>query len=519
MNPLDDELVGPTRPLGHHCMAIFALGTLGDVLPLLILSYELMGITKISIRITFVTNAVHKDIVDAYTAPFMKSIGDENQFRVDYVQCSPLTLPSKSDFYDMNSMDEICGKVALRSELILVIANLFCLSGYLVAESRCVPCILIHPHRPPSKMPLNFKTMLKRRLPKFYRQLFTESSRYRKEDDGISSPKWNRKYEGRSIDEEHRVTPDSSCWQDYEEWLWPTLTSMYDSTRRILKLKSVLSLSYVIPRRPIVLLVQSPQFYPPPGYWPSDRYIVSGCITHDQLISCSLSATGSAPNQNPFSPPLPFFYSFLPIIDEFISRQHCNTVCVDFGSMTQLLVTQYEWSIFCSTLLNLANLDFTFIINCHESFDMIRDSFINVLHYRNKRSVSSSLVLTAAAVAAAAAACSADTAQSNRTVEIEGILLLEGHVEHSVLFKKCVAALHHGGAGTLGACLHAGVPQGDRSQQKMEHYFFHLTLSHDLFNDLIKYYKTHSSYSLLPLPHPTATCYFRSQYPSQLLSL
>lgn len=475
MNPLDGEVECPTRPLDHHCMAIIALGTLGDILPLLILSYELMGITKISIRITFITNAAHKDIVDAYAAPFMTSIGDQNQFRVDYVQCSPLTLPSKltkSDFYDMKSMDKICGKVALMSDLILVIANLFCLSGYLVAESRCVRCILIHPHRPPSKMPLNFKSMLKKRLPKFFRQLFTKSSRCRKKDVG------------RSIDEEHRVTSDSSCWQDYEEWLWPTLTSMYDSTRKVLNLESVLSSTYVIPRRPIVLLVQSPQFYPPPGYWPSDRYIVSGCITHDQLMSCSLPASGLAPNQNSLSPPLPFFYSFLPTIDDFTSRQHCNTVCVDFGSMTQLLVTQYNWSIFCSTLLNLAKLDFAFIINCHESFDAIRDSFITVSHYRGKRSASSSR---------AAAACSTDKAKSNRTSEIEGILFLGGHVDHSALFKKCVAVLHHGGAGTLGACLHAGVPQGDRLQQKIEHYFSHRALLHNLINVVIEYHNAHCS--------------------------
>ena len=457
---LSGDKVGRSMgPIDHPCMAIIALGTLGDVLPLLTLSCELMVTSKESVRIIFVTNAAHKNTVDSYIKPLPESTVTRNHFRAEYVQCSPLSVSlesMRSDFYDMDSVDEVCRKVALMSDLILVIANLFCLAGSLVAELRRVRCILIHPHKPPSKMPPNFKSMLKRRLPNFYRQLFAEPTTCRERDEGNLVCKRNKECEDDDIDQKLPVILDSCSWQDYEEWLWPTLTSMYDSTRRVLKLRNVSSPSYIIPRRPIVLLVQSPQFYPPPGYWPSDRYIVCGCITHDQLTCRSLPATATAqtPCQKFFPATLSLLPSFSPLIDEFISRQDCNTVCVDFGSMTELLVSQYEWGTFCSTLLALANSNFSFIMNCQSFFNVIMESFIAASQCRGNGCPSSP------SLAPGAATYSTQTTESNRTIEIEGVLLLEGHVEHTLLFRKCVAVVHHGGAGTLSTCLRSGVPQG-----------------------------------------------------------
>ena len=448
-------------PIDNPSMAIIALGTLGDILPLLTLSCELMVTSKESVRIIFVTNAAHKNTVDSYIKHLPEGKRTENRFRAEYMQCSPLSFslePMRSDFYDMDSVDDACRKVALMSDLILVIANLFCLAGYLVAEFKCVRCILIHPHKPPSKMPPNFKSMLKRRLPNFYRQLFAEPTTCRERDEGILFHRRNKVCEDDDIEEKLPDILDSCCWQDYEEWLWPTLTSMYDSTRRVLKLQSVSSPSYVIPRRPIVLLVQSPQFYPPPGYWPSDRYIVSGCITHDQLTCRSLPATATASSQNSFHATPPLLPSFFLLIDEFLSRQDCNTVCVDFGSMTELLASQYEWGTFCTTLLSLASLNFSFIMNCQSSFYAIMESFIAASQCRGNRCPSSPS--SPSSSAPGAAMYSTRTIGSNRTIEIEGVLLLEGHVEHTLIFRKCVAVVHHGGAGTLSTCLRSGVPQG-----------------------------------------------------------
>ena len=454
---LSGDKVGRSMgPIDHPCIAIIALGTLGDVLPLLTLSCELMVTSKESVRIIFVTNAAHKNTVDSYIKPLPESAVTKNHFRAEYVQCSPLSVSLESmisDFYDMDSIDEVCRKVALVSDLILVIANLFCLAGALVAELRRVRCILIHPHKPPSKMPPNFKSMLKRRLPNFYRQLFAEPTICRERDEGNLICKENKVRVDDDIEEKLPVILDSCSWQDYEEWLWPTLTSMYDSTRRVLKLQSVSSPSYLIPRRPIVLLVQSPQVYPPPGYWPSDRYIVCGCITHDQLTCRSLpaTATGPGPAQTPCQN---FFPATSSLIDEFISRQDCNTVCVDFGSMTELLASQYEWGTFCSTLLALADLNFSFIMNCQSSFNVIMESVIAASQCGGNRCPS------APSSAPSTATYSTQTTGSNRTIEIEGVLLLEGHVEHTLLSRKCVAVVHHGGAGTLSTCLRSGVPQG-----------------------------------------------------------
>ena len=37
--------------------------------------------------------------------------------------------------------------------------------------------------------------------------------------------------------------------------------------------------------------------------------------------------------------------------------------------------------------------------------------------------------------------------------------ILSHHVSHSWLFPKCVAVIHHGGAGTVSSAILAGVPQ------------------------------------------------------------
>eukprot|EP01032_Pedospumella_encystans_P017453 gene17453-19888_t len=39
------------------------------------------------------------------------------------------------------------------------------------------------------------------------------------------------------------------------------------------------------------------------------------------------------------------------------------------------------------------------------------------------------------------------------------ILLVPNSVQHSVLFTRCITVIHHGGIGTTGACMRAGIPQ------------------------------------------------------------
>ena len=388
-------------------VAVFALGTAGDVLPLLILSRGLIDHPSSSgnIEIIFVTSDDHIAIVQSYFRGATTRSSDDGSgtdashrnFSVCYVQLPSLGLSSaeKETFFAMDELNDVCAKVGQIDNLSLVIANLFCLAGWLVAESRDVQCVLIHPHKPPTRRPADFRLSLKRHAPSFYRALCLAQ-----QDE---QPMSGLGREGSSVD-----------WQDYDEWLWPTLSTMYDSLRLSLGLKHPSSPSYVLPMRPFVLLALSPRFHPPPGYWPADRYMISGFISRQQLNEENIEVLS-------------------PDLSSFFETQSCRTVCIDFGSMTRLILAEYDVRIFHETLLHLS--DFSFVILCHGFELEIRTLFSS---YSSIHTALSSI----------------------RKEADKRVFYVDGRINHAVLFRRCVAVLHHGGAGTLGACLLAGAPQG-----------------------------------------------------------
>jgi hypothetical protein len=414
-------------------ITIFALGTLGDVLPLLIVSYELQNFSSLTgrIHIIFVTNICHRASVESYFPPCVYAVENDSQFSAEYIQLSQLGFRDKETFYSMSEMNAICTRIGHLDHLSLVIANLFCLAGWFVAELKSVRCIFIHPHKPPSKRPQNFLSMLKCTAPYLHRQLLADSNSsipYLK-DDIVKFPG----------DDRVRHAADRATWQDYDEWLWPTLSDMYDHLRRSLNLKPTFSPSYSPPKKPIVLLAASPQFFPSPGYWPSDRYIMSGFISHESL-------SGDVSHHESTLP-----CAVLP----FVKQQGCDVICIDFGSMTEVLIRAFDWTVFCRAVVAIKG--FSFIIICHDHLEFIRCNFTSICE---NLSVIVDYTGTASRADQRPVAVEAYSKGSDRTCEISNILLLGGHVLHSLLFKECAAVLHHGGAGTVGACLRAGIPQG-----------------------------------------------------------
>jgi hypothetical protein len=412
-------------------ISVFALGTLGDVLPLLIVSYELQKFSSQlgRIHIIFVTNICHRASVESYFPPCEDAVESNRQFSAEYVQSSQLGFRDKETFYSMSEMNAICGRIGHLDHLSLVIANLFCLAGWFVAELKNVRCILVHPHKPPSKRPHNFLSMLKCAAPYLHRQLLANSSTLNLKDDLMKF----------ADDKRIENAADRANWQDYDEWLWPTLSDMYDHLRRSLDLKPTYSPSYSPPKKPIVLLAASPQFSPPPGYWPPDRYIMTGFISHESL-----------------SGDLSYNESTLPCaVLPFIKRQGCDVICIDYGSMTEVLIRTFDWTVFCRAIVAVKG--FSFIILCHDHLDFLRCNFTAVCE-------TVSVIVGDVGTASRADQHSVATGEyaqgSNHTNKISNILLLGGHVRHALLFKECAAVLHHGGAGTVGACLRAGIPQG-----------------------------------------------------------
>lgn len=393
-------------------IAIFGLGTLGDTLPLIALSVELISIYSASrlLKIFFVTNAAHRSHVEKYFPNYIVTSRRKQIFFAEYISNAPLNLnPHQLSFLSMDEINLIVEKMALTDNLKLVIANLFCLTGWLLAEKFGVRCILLHPHKPHSERPSSFLSSLKRSAPYFHRRILLEENLEHCADLALLAIGNNN---------------STINWQDYEEWLWPILTSFYDSTRQKLNLKDISSPSYVPPLNPVVLLAISPYFYPVPGYWPSDRYIVSGMISLDQVSEKCLDVLDE---------------SLLADLSALLSLQEYPVICIEFGSMTELLVQQYDWNVFCATLQKVCG--FSFLMLCHQYHATITefleendDTSIGMKHAEHNR-ISGCLSL------------------------FNNVILVGGHVGHSSLFKRCAAVLHHGGVGTLGAALHAGIPQ------------------------------------------------------------
>ena len=401
-------------------IAVFALGTSGDIQPLLILSsYLLRKLTNVSI--TFTTNSAHMENVETFfpITPQFRARCDSDgprrhmsRFSVFYVRTPPLGLSGidRDAFFSMDEINSICAKISVIQNLRLVIANLFCLAGWIVAESRLVPCILIHPHKPPSKRPPDFRTYLKRCNPTYYRQMLAN-------DDVNSSAGFQNPLLKRGS--------DCISLLDYEEWLWPTLSTMYDSTRVSVNMPSCLSYySGILPLQPIVLLAVSPRYFPIPGYWPLDQYLVTGCITNQQLEL----EENSTHNQRKIN--------LTPILQSFLDNQKCDTVLIDFGSMTELLVKEYDWRIFFLTILRIK--DYSFVISCHSYKSFIHQIFASMLSFTSIGENDDGLMDN----------------------DMNRIYFLNESVCHPTIFKQCVAVLHHGGAGTMGTSLLAGIPQG-----------------------------------------------------------
>jgi hypothetical protein len=472
---------------GNHpqIIAIFGLGTLGDILPLLILAKFLLEQSfeakEASVEIIFITQIFHDATVQSFFPMDAYSSNYNNKFSVTYVHSHPIGLnrndrdKNKGDidsekntnerdsFYSLEELDLICVQIASIDALRLVIANLFCLVGFLVAEKKGIRCLFLHPHKPPSRKPADYQSALKRGAPTFYQQLFQKQSLSTNcKNYQLVSLNFLVNQQG-----SYHTTRNLSDWQDYDEWLWPLLSPMYDSTRDALHLSHFTSIDYILPLAPMVLLTVSPHYFPPPGYWPVDKYSVIGYMQYQntekikQMFDNNDKHSGNNHIRNEAEIVDTVHLnshdvshtsnSILPeIVQQFISCQNDNTICIDFGSMTELIIHEYSLGIFCCTLLNIQN--FSFIILCHGYINLFQSYLLKALKI---------LELTENWDCEGNGSCETD--MNVKVLKFsEKICLVDKFMDHTILFKKCVGILHHGGVGTLSCCLLVGIPQGKK---------------------------------------------------------
>ena len=109
-------------------------------------------------------------------------------------------------------------------------------------------------------------------------------------------------------------------------------------------------------------------------------------------------------------------------------KEFRGLICIDFGSLTDWIVATFSLQFFLTTLIHLRD-QYSFILVTHKQFYAFITGF-DIAY--NQLSIS----------------------------ERNGLLLIEGDVNHSSLIRKCVTVISHGGIGTVNTCLRVGIPQG-----------------------------------------------------------
>ena len=366
-------------------VAVFALGTYGDFLPMQLLARSIIE-DDVNYSIVFVTNRDN----ERYTKP--------SNERVSYLFVSAPSISFRSEdresFFSTDELFEICATIkSMGGNVQHVVANLFTLSGFILAVALDVHCTLVALHGPTGKCPSSFRESLKTSWPTFYDKLNCLSS---------SSLSF--------------VT-----WDDYEQFLWPTLSSEYDELRDKLGLGHPDDVSTAMPRRPLVLLVQSPRMFPLSSSFP--RCQVIGCIhshSNNQLL----------PTLSP---------EIIAFLDDQQQRGH-SVICIDFGSLTSFIesaVTVAEHHDFDELAVFLGAI-FALVCNTPNHASEYAFSFVVVCH--------------GCPMFAGKTRAVADNSDGR-------IHVVDGDVFHDSLFRRCSAVVHHGGAGTLHSCLHVGIPQ------------------------------------------------------------
>jgi FkbM family methyltransferase len=431
-------------------LIVLAFGSWGDVYPLLLLAVALVrepmkrsttpvGTDFPRCTIVFVTHVSHAVAIGEQLEDAEIPIaGNTVSITMRYVD-SPVVgsmTTSESDFYSLSSQCELLAELSNMCGIKLVLANLFSLQGYLLACSMKITCIFVHPHFLPSRTQKacpSLQHWVKKCAPALFRQVYRGSE---------CGPGAFRNH--------------------LEQYLWPVLSSHYDCVRDTLKLTSPSSVGYVLPLPPAaVFLCHSVLLCPAPDD-SKNTSMVSGtsicdnnasvlrvCGSFDdatvsdtvdgtmksllQTIQCLSS--GPVGSQSCVCRSTLSCLNFISAVRSRLETPHGaegklkGTVIVDFGSMTTVICERYDIYPLLNALLALTD-RYAFIILCHSAREHIYFCLCEILSQNSMY----------------------DGVNSNLHV-------VGGNVNHSWLLRHCVTVIHHGGSGTVSACLKSGVPQ------------------------------------------------------------
>lgn len=316
----------------------------------------------------------------------------------------------------------------------LIVFNLFALAGWHIAESLSVPSVALSPYLFASSPPHWFKSCFRNERPQLYKLL--------------------------------RQAPVGRVgWGELEHWMWPLFAEEWDPFRALLGLPAPLQDDTLPPATPLVYGM-SPAVCPPPGYWPSSVHLTGfWFIAH--------------------STPLP------PELSRFLDEGPAP-LYLGFGSMGELSLL--EPSLQCGLLAAVCRVALKLrlrLVVMESSFNVLRavktsggDTDIkgtddgNNNNNNNKHKGSNDEPV---GTREEEQECVGRTSKPRDNEEEEtddnddagciaemwklkdemaqNLLMVRGGVNHSLLFPKCKAIVHHGGSGTTAAAVRAGVPQ------------------------------------------------------------
>ena len=383
-----------------------AFGSRGDIVPILsVLRGTLCRANHAGsmAHVLILTHRCFQDDIMAYLPNFVDVVG---------VDISPIaTQPNnESNFRGKLELDEILSSLADK-KIDIIVSNLFGLEAWSLALKRNVPYVIIHPNCP------NANISVKAELLDDFRATYVHECNLL----------CNRTEKTNGV-----------RWSDIDLWLWPTLV---DSDTNMIKRIIAYDKSIT------VLVLSSPMFEKELQWIEHDQYHLCG-FTGDGYLSEHLHLQASNHLSASLVPvtPSPCLYKTCNTLQEVLqsarmdsdSREASDLICVDFGFMTHVLNENGELAALLRVLCKLCD-TWRFVIVCHGFMTTMQ----NILHE------------IANDYSSATAAASATTSTDFNT----RIWLVQNSVQHNTMFPKCITVIHHGGIGTTGACMRAGIPQ------------------------------------------------------------
>ncbi|OAY39890.1 sterol 3-beta-glucosyltransferase UGT80B1 isoform X1 [Manihot esculenta] len=405
-------------------VALFmAFGTKGDVYPIAAIAAA-FAYDKKQYHVVLVTHSAHENLrshlEDRHVAflpiksPPVLSIHTETEESTFSLQKRIITREHRQECYSV--VEGIFGNCpSMEGDFIVI--NFFALEGWSLAEHFRVRCVVASPYVIPYSAPSSFECRFRKELPLLYEYL-------------------------------QEAPTNKVCWKDVIHWMWPLFTESWGSWRSDdLNLSPIPFTDPVTglpswhdwPPSPLLLYGFSNEIVECPDYWPSHVHVCGfWFLPIEWQFACNECGQISA-----------FLSPGSTRTKEKVCAAHVKLQCF-LGTMVP------------PVFIGLSSAGSLGFLEHPEAFLKVIQIVLEITDFRFVLFSSGYEPLDEAIQVVATKTLHFDQRQYNE----EGVCLFDGRlfcfpstVPYNWLFRKCLAAVHHGGSGSTAAALHAGIPQ------------------------------------------------------------